>query len=113
MLPGLILTQWRLLSQDVTERTMWKKHDGKRKRNGKKKREKLEEKAVSRVKESLGEWRFSSARQSVGSIPGGCLNKNNVPLYFWEGIMLSMASPFSSFFSISTMSLTPSTTIWT
>uniref|UniRef100_A0A6Q2ZE96 Uncharacterized protein n=1 Tax=Esox lucius TaxID=8010 RepID=A0A6Q2ZE96_ESOLU len=27
--------------------------------------------------------------------------------------MLSMASPFSSFFSISTMSLTPSTTIWT
>uniref|UniRef100_A0AAY4ETY9 Secreted protein n=1 Tax=Denticeps clupeoides TaxID=299321 RepID=A0AAY4ETY9_9TELE len=27
--------------------------------------------------------------------------------------MLSMASPFSSFFSISTMSLTPSTTHWT
>uniref|UniRef100_A0A8C9YFR0 Uncharacterized protein n=1 Tax=Sander lucioperca TaxID=283035 RepID=A0A8C9YFR0_SANLU len=27
--------------------------------------------------------------------------------------MLSMASPFSSFFSISTISLTPSTTNWT
>uniref|UniRef100_A0A3B4YY38 Uncharacterized protein n=1 Tax=Stegastes partitus TaxID=144197 RepID=A0A3B4YY38_9TELE len=27
--------------------------------------------------------------------------------------MLSMASPFSSFFSISTISLTPSTTSWT
>lgn len=32
------------------------------------------------------------------------------PLYFWAGIMLSIDSPFSSFFSISTISLTPSTT---
>lgn len=39
--------------------------------------------------------------------------KSIVPLYFWAGIMLSMASPFSSFFSISTISLTPSTTSWT
>lgn len=39
--------------------------------------------------------------------------KNIVPLYFWAGIMLSMASPFSSFFSISTINLTPSTTNWT
>lgn len=30
--------------------------------------------------------------------------------YFWAGIMSSMDWPFSSFFSISTMSFTPSTT---
>lgn len=30
--------------------------------------------------------------------------------YFWAGIMSSMDCPFSSFFSISTMSFTPSTT---
>lgn len=34
-------------------------------------------------------------------------------LYFWAGIIPSMDSPFSSFFSISTISLTPSTTSWT
>lgn len=50
-------------------------------------------------------WAWSSLWLGLQQSAAGRLGA-----YFWAGIMSSMAWPFSSFFSISTMSFTPSTT---
>ena len=50
-------------------------------------------------------WAGSSLRLGLQQSAAGWLCA-----YFWAGIMSSMDWPFSSFFSISTMSFTPSTT---
>merc|ERR1719308_777039 len=70
-----------------------------------------ERKRGEQSQESPGEQLFPLHARLACSIAHEWLREKGkiVPFYFWEGIMLSMASPFSS----STMSLTPSTTSWT
>merc|ERR1719309_545538 len=87
-----------------------------KKRSKDRERKKLEgRQRGEQSQESLDERLFPLHAMSASSIAREWSREkhNIVPLYFWAGIMLSMASPFSSFFSISTMSLTPSTTSWT
>lgn len=103
-------------SQDVTNqhRRTWKKRT-KGQRNEKIENQSWKEEIGEQSQESLGGAAVSSASPSAGSIAREWSRDKHevVPLYFCAGIMLSMASPFSSFFSISTISLTPSTTNWT